>query len=381
MLSKLAIVLFLFCCFVIGMAAFYQQTPMNSVSITNSQVNSTPVGNAAPSTGSFTGFNASGASSFGSNMTVTGSVTASGGFVGNASSASAVPWAGVSGKPPVTTWNWLWSGQGGQPSYLWGSNDGFNMYVWTPSNFSVNYSNSTGSVAWANITGKPYPVSSGQTWNWAPQGGQTWMWGTPDGNNMYPYNPANFSVNYATSAGGAPWGGISSPPAVTTWAWDWSGQPGQPSWLWGGNAYGTYYVYNPSNFNVNYANSANTANSATNANHATSADSATNATNATYANYWKVGCCTVALFSVGGSCHTGTPSYAECSTTHTFGVPAGWPADSAFNVMCTPTSSGGHPTIRQLFSTGNNSFYVTIFNGQANSDSWYDGLNCMAWHR
>lgn len=31
-----------------------------------------------------------------------------------------------------------WSGQAGQPSWLWGSNDGVNFYVWNPSNFNVN---------------------------------------------------------------------------------------------------------------------------------------------------------------------------------------------------------------------------------------------------
>ena len=31
-----------------------------------------------------------------------------------------------------------WSGQGGQPSWLWGGNDGSNMYVYNPSNFNVN---------------------------------------------------------------------------------------------------------------------------------------------------------------------------------------------------------------------------------------------------
>lgn len=47
-----------------------------------------------------------------------------------------------------TTWNsdWHWSGQGGQPSWLWGSNDGINMYVWNPSNFSVNYAASAGNA-------------------------------------------------------------------------------------------------------------------------------------------------------------------------------------------------------------------------------------------
>lgn len=44
--------------------------------------------------------------------------------------------------------------------------------------------------------------------------------------------------------------------------WNWSGQGGQPSWLWGGNDGANMYVYNPSNFSVNHANSANYANSA-----------------------------------------------------------------------------------------------------------------------
>lgn len=44
--------------------------------------------------------------------------------------------------------------------------------------------------------------------------------------------------------------------------WNWSGLGGQPSWLWGGNDGANMYVYNPSNFSVNYAKSANYANSA-----------------------------------------------------------------------------------------------------------------------
>jgi len=67
-----------------------------------------------------------------------------------------------------------WSGQGGQPTWLFGSNDGVNAYVWNPSNFSVNYAKSAGaadkattantasSVAWSGVTGKPgtYPPSA-----------------------------------------------------------------------------------------------------------------------------------------------------------------------------------------------------------------------------
>lgn len=46
------------------------------------------------------------------------------------------------------TWDghFMWNGQGGQPTWLWGSNDGVNHYVWNPSNFSVAYASSAGSV-------------------------------------------------------------------------------------------------------------------------------------------------------------------------------------------------------------------------------------------
>ena len=46
--------------------------------------------------------------------------------------------------------NWYWSGQGGQPTWIWGGEDGTNMYVYNPSNFSVNYANSANSAANAN---------------------------------------------------------------------------------------------------------------------------------------------------------------------------------------------------------------------------------------
>ena len=42
-------------------------------------------------------------------------------------------------------------------------------------------------------------------------------------------------------------------------AFNWSGQAGQPTWLWGGNNFNSYYVYNPSNFRVAYAASAGNA--------------------------------------------------------------------------------------------------------------------------
>lgn len=48
-----------------------------------------------------------------------------------------------------------WEGQGGTPPWLWGGSDGVNMYVYNPANFSVNYANVAGntqSVAGATHT-------------------------------------------------------------------------------------------------------------------------------------------------------------------------------------------------------------------------------------
>ena len=59
--------------------------------------------------------------------------------------------------------------------------------------------------------------------------------------------------NCSGTAGSVAWGNVSSKP------FSYSGQPGQPSWLWGTNDNVTYYVWNPSNFNVNYATTSGTA--------------------------------------------------------------------------------------------------------------------------
>lgn len=50
--------------------------------------------------------------------------------------------------------NWNWSGQGGQPTWLWGGNDANNVYVYNPSNFSVNNAANLGGVAAANYSRK-----------------------------------------------------------------------------------------------------------------------------------------------------------------------------------------------------------------------------------
>lgn len=48
-----------------------------------------------------------------------------------------------------------WSGQSGQPTWLWGGNSQHSYYVYNPSNFSVKYAASAGAVAWDNVTGRP----------------------------------------------------------------------------------------------------------------------------------------------------------------------------------------------------------------------------------
>jgi hypothetical protein len=53
-----------------------------------------------------------------------------------------------------------WSGQVGQPSWLWGGNDGVNMYVYNPSNFSVA---NTSSIS--NAVGNSYSWSASQAFN------------------------------------------------------------------------------------------------------------------------------------------------------------------------------------------------------------------------
>ena len=58
----------------------------------------------------------------------------------------------------------FWSGQAGQPSWLWGSNDGSNHYVYNPANFNVNNAVTTSQTSWyalattgqLNCTGSQY---------------------------------------------------------------------------------------------------------------------------------------------------------------------------------------------------------------------------------
>lgn len=83
------------------------------------------------------------------------SLPANGGNAGTATTAAKLGRGGDTGIP--MTFNW--SGQGGQPSWLWGGNDGSNMYVYNPSNFNVN----TATTAYKIRIGNSNP-SDGDIW-------------------------------------------------------------------------------------------------------------------------------------------------------------------------------------------------------------------------
>ena len=82
-----------------------------------------------------------------------------------------------------TVWNW--AGQGGQPGWLWGGNDGTNMYVYNPANFSVNYANSA-------------YISTAVSGVWFGRNNQT----VPSGGTWRVITSINGKVDFLTVAGG-----------------------------------------------------------------------------------------------------------------------------------------------------------------------------------
>ena len=80
---------------------------------------------------------------------------------------------------------WYWAGQGGQPSWLWGGNDGANMYVYNPSNFRVNYANSA-------------YISTAVSGVWFGRNNQT----VPSGGTWRVITSINGKIDFMTVAGG-----------------------------------------------------------------------------------------------------------------------------------------------------------------------------------
>lgn len=186
-----------------------------------------------------------------------------------------------------------WSGQAGQPTWLWGGNSQHSYYVYNPSNFRVAYAASADNSD--KVDG--YHATDGRTFNgninWSSNWNDTWS----DGTNKHPWygfdhrypntgaysttisdyfgmtiktantlrldckdlliNGTNISNLNVASATNAYHLRINSANSWSTWYW--AGQGGQPTWLWGSNDGTNMYVWNPSNFRVAYATSAGNA--------------------------------------------------------------------------------------------------------------------------
>ena len=63
---------------------------------------------------------------------------------------------------------------------------------------------------------------------------------------MYVYNPSNFNVNYATSSGNSD--------TVDNQHFSYTNTSDSPTWLWASNSSGTNFLANRANISVNYAN-------------------------------------------------------------------------------------------------------------------------------
>ena len=137
------------------------------------------------------------------------------------------------------------------------------------SNISVNYANSSGSASSAtkvivnqhttNDTNYPLVWSNQANTNNVTENQLHKSW-----SDLY-YNPKNKRLTVGGSvvtssfikSGGTSQQLLRADGGIATF--NWSGQSGQPTWLWGGNNEHSYYVYNPSNFRVAYASSAGNA--------------------------------------------------------------------------------------------------------------------------
>lgn len=126
-------------------------------------------------------------------------------------------------------------------------------------------------TAWANSTGTSYLTNYLNTrfaqkvnmGGGSAQGNNTVYigWGNDGTQIRLQVDASDFGnqwpMSISKSAGSLRNGGTSTGQVMV---YNWSGQGGQPQWLWGGNDVSNMYVYNPSNFSVNYANSAGNSN-------------------------------------------------------------------------------------------------------------------------
>lgn len=203
-----------------------------------------------------------------------------------ASTKPSYAWSEITDKPSTFTpsshthetvaGNYTGNGGRQNPSYISGATVRFNMMN-TTINGDSNYKDfilmdtyGGGDVPYVTAFGIDKAAGTRAFIMAGKKGGSSWDYSAE---LISTANISSQSVNYATSAGSA--SSASSASTATTAAklgrsgntsnpmtFYWSGQSGQPTWLWGGTDGTNMYVYNPSNFSVNYASSAGSATSA-----------------------------------------------------------------------------------------------------------------------
>ena len=139
-----------------------------------------------------------------------------------------------------------YSNSSNSPTYLWAASSNGQAYLVHKASMSVNYASSAGSASTVTVNSS----DSNSTYRMVWHSGNT-LYGT---NNIYcnPYSDQIYSAGFRhVSYNSASYLLRSDGGAA---AFNWSGQSGQPTWLWGGNSQHTYYIYNPSNFSVYKAN-------------------------------------------------------------------------------------------------------------------------------
>ena len=168
----------------------------------------------------------------------------------------------------------------------------------------------------------------------------------------------------------------------TSMRFHWSVQSGQPTWLWGGSDGANMYVYNPSNFSVSYASSAGSSTNASYAGYAGSAGYASSSGSAsTLSSY------TSPSFSVERGNYYDVFT-CEHNTTYILRAYAPWdlgysPYDSKMMAVTQPFTwySGIQSPVISWFTTANHSMYpydcyITtggVFKYKMTSDNWVIG--------
>ena len=164
-------------------------------------------------TGSYGGLSLSGTVTGSGNITLGG--TPSGtwpiSISGNAATATSATSATTAGRAyPLrsdgTNIAFIWSGQSGQPTWLFGSNNGTDIYVWNPSNFSVSYATSAGSATSATNADTVDSLHASSFFRRDTTNDVDVRFAAADGRGMRFWDSDNYKI-WMSAATNATWGG------------------------------------------------------------------------------------------------------------------------------------------------------------------------------